>query len=91
MKTKFCIGTNMKRGLYQHYSGKLYNILGISRHSETHEEYVVYQRLYEDYGIWIRPLQMFLETVVHEGKTVKRFTYLKPLFEEAPFVTIKNE
>lgn len=60
-------------GLYQHYKGQRYKVLHIARHSETLEELVVYQALYGDHGIWVRPLAMFLENVTIEGKTVPRF------------------
>lgn len=59
--------------LYEHYKGHPYKLLYVARHSETLEEYVVYQALYGDHGIWIRPLQMFLEEVVINGQTVPRF------------------
>lgn len=59
--------------LYQHYKGNHYKILAIARHSETLEELVVYQALYEDHGIWVRPIQMFCESVVFEKKEQKRF------------------
>ncbi len=53
----------MKLGIYQHYSGKLYQVIGIARHSETLEELVVYQCLYGSYGLWIRPRAMFEEGI----------------------------
>jgi hypothetical protein len=67
--------------IYQHYSGKKYKILGIGHHSENYERCVVYQGLYhcENFGaqpIWIRPLKMFLENVVIEGKEQPRFRRL---------------
>ena len=48
---------------YRHFKGKDYRVLYVARHSETLEEMVVYQQLYGDQGIWVRPLEMFLETV----------------------------
>lgn len=59
---------------YKHFKGKEYLVLNIARHSETLEEMVVYQALYGDYGIWVRPLDMFIEMVEAEGKLVRRFT-----------------
>lgn len=64
--------------IFRHYKGKLYKIIQIGRHTEEHSLQVVYQALYqtETYGdlpIWIRPLKMFLETVIIEGKEVPRF------------------
>ncbi len=59
--------------LYEHYKGLRYRLIQVARHSETLEEYVVYQALYGDHGVWIRPLQMFLEEVVIDGKITPRF------------------
>lgn len=58
-------------GLYEHYKGKRYRLLHIGRHTETHEEMVVYQQLYGTGDIWVRPLDMFVETV--NGKPRFRF------------------
>jgi hypothetical protein len=60
-------------GRYRHYKGNEYEVLGVARHSETMEELVVYRALYGEFGLWVRPLAMFRETVVVEGKTVPRF------------------
>lgn len=69
---------DVKPGKYQHYKGKMYEVLGVGRHSETLEEVVIYRALYEsEFGknaLWIRPLKMFLETVTVEGERVPRFT-----------------
>ena len=62
--------------LYEHYKGKRYKVIGIARHSETLEELVVYQALYGDYGIWVRPLAMFLENISLNGKSRPRFALL---------------
>ena len=51
------------RGIYRHYKGNLYEVLEIAKHSETEEELVVYRALYGDYGVWVRPLGMFTETI----------------------------
>ena len=51
------------RGIYRHYKGNLYEVLEIAKHSETEEELVVYRELYGDYGVWVRPLGMFTETI----------------------------
>jgi hypothetical protein len=63
-------------GRYRHYKGKEYRVLGVARHSETLEELVVYQLLYGDFGWWVRPKQMFLETVTIEGRTMPRFAFV---------------
>lgn len=66
----------MKAGKYQHYKGSLYEVLDVARHSETEEEMVVYRTLYGEFSLWVRPLSMFTEDVLFEGKKVKRFTYV---------------
>ena len=63
-------------GKYEHYKGKSYRVLAIARHSETLEKMVVYQQQYGEEDIWVRPLEMFLETVEVEGRTVPRFKYI---------------
>lgn len=60
-------------GLYRHYKGKDYSVVGFARHSETLETMVLYVPLYGEGGYWVRPLAMFTETVMHEGKQVPRF------------------
>jgi len=72
----------IKYGIFRHYKGNLYKVIGIGRHSETHEDYVVYQALYdsEQFGnkaIWVRPAALFTETVSFEGTIVPRFTFVK--------------
>lgn len=59
--------------IYEHYKGMKYQVIGIAKHSETLEEMVVYQALYGDYGIWVRPKDMFFEKVEVNGKIVDRF------------------
>ena len=59
--------------LYEHYKGLRYKIIGVARHSETLEELVVYQALYGEGGIWVRPLGMFLENIVINGQSQPRF------------------
>ncbi len=66
----------MKLGKYRHFKGNEYEALYIAKHSETLEEMVVYHALYGEFGIWVRPLSMWNETVIHEGREVKRFTYI---------------
>ncbi len=70
----------IKPGRYRHYKGKDYDVLGVARHSETEEEYVVYRQLYGEGGLWIRPKEMFLESVTVDGTSMPRFRRL----EEGP-------
>ncbi len=65
----------MELGLYKHYKGNLYEVIGIARHSETLEELVVYKATYQEEGenLWVRPLAMFSETFVIDGVERKRF------------------
>ncbi len=65
-------------GLYRHFKGKEYEVIGTAHHSETLEELVVYRALYTspEFGenaLWVRPLAMWEEEVEFEGKRVKRF------------------
>lgn len=60
-------------GLYRHFKGGLYRALYTATHSETLEPYVVYQALYGERGIWVRPLEMFLSLKEYEGRWVERF------------------
>jgi hypothetical protein len=66
----------VKTGRYWHYKGKEYTVIGVARHSETEEELVVYRKEYDDHGLWVRPLAMFMEMVKAEGQTVPRFRYM---------------
>lgn len=59
-------------GLYKHFKGKMYEVIGIAQHSESLEEYVVYKHL-DDGSLWIRPSSMFSETITRDGKTFPRF------------------
>ena len=64
-------------GIYQHFKGNYYKVIGIAKHSETLEEMVVYQALYGEYGLWVRPVSMFDETVEVNGEIKKRFRYIR--------------
>lgn len=58
---------------YRHFKGNEYLVLHLAKHSETEEDMVVYQALYGERGIWVRPLAMFLEQVEINGKLINRF------------------
>ncbi|UYF99298.1 MULTISPECIES: DUF1653 domain-containing protein [unclassified Halomonas] len=64
-------------GIYRHYKGALYEVLGTAQHSETEEPLVVYRALYGEYGLWVRPLEMFIETVEVQGQQQPRFALEK--------------
>ena len=66
----------IRPGLYRHFKGKEYRVLYTATHSETLEPMVVYQALYGQRRIWVRPAAMWNETVTREGKTLPRFTYI---------------
>ena len=63
-------------GKYRHFKGNEYRVLGMARHSETMEEMVVYQALYGEHGIWVRPAHMWSEQVDRDGYCGPRFTYI---------------
>ena len=65
----------VRLGEYEHFKGKRYRVLSVARHSETLEEFVVYEPLYDNKvtKFWVRPLKMFLEKVELKGKRVPRF------------------
>lgn len=65
----------LKLGKYKHYKGKEYEVISVAKHSETLEEMVVYQALYGEKQIWVRPLKMFLEKVEVDGKRIPRFSF----------------
>ena len=67
------------QGIYRHYKGSLYQVLHTAQHSETEESLVVYRCLYGEYGVWVRPLAMFSETVMIDDREVPRFKLIKAL------------
>lgn len=66
----------MELGLYKHYKGNIYEVIGFAKHSETQEEYVVYKATYQNNepNLWVRPKKMFFETIEINGSFLKRFT-----------------
>jgi hypothetical protein len=60
-------------GLYRHYKGMLYDVVGSVRHSETLEPMTLYRALYGEQGLWVRPAAMFNEEVVMDGVRQPRF------------------
>jgi hypothetical protein len=67
-------------GVYRHYKGNLYEVVGTARHSETLEAMTVYKTLYgntqEQQQLWVRPQKMFLEDVLVNGKMEPRFSLI---------------
>jgi hypothetical protein len=71
----------MKLGIYRHSKTQnLYRVIGVAKHSETLEELVVYECLYDnpESKLWVRPRTMFTEEITIDGKTVPRFTFVEP-------------
>ncbi len=64
-------------GRYRHYKGLEYRVYAVALHSETEEPMVFYQALYGDFGLWVRPLSMFTETVEVDGETLCRFALIE--------------
>jgi hypothetical protein len=66
----------IQTGMYRHYKGNTYQVLGVAKHSETEEHLVVYRALYGEFGLWVRPLEMFCGKVEVGGKSVPRFEFI---------------
>lgn len=67
---------DIKLGTYRHFKGKEYMVIGIAKHSESLEAMVVYQALYGEKEIWVRPATMWNETVRKDGYNGPRFTFI---------------
>ena len=64
----------IRPGKYRHFKGGLYRVVGMARHSETLQPMVVYEALYGDGGLWVRPAEMWQEWVERDGYAGPRFT-----------------
>lgn len=62
-------------GVYKHYKGKLYRVIGVATHSETNQRYAIYYPHDEPEQLWMRPEGMFTELINCEGETIPRFNY----------------
>ncbi len=65
-------------GIYRHYKGNDYQVLGLVRHSENEEWLVLYKTLYGDFSCWVRPYVMFVEDIEHNGVRQPRFQLISP-------------
>jgi hypothetical protein len=66
----------IKPGIYRHYKGNNYEVIGVAKHSEDESDLVVYRPLYGEGKLWVRPLEMFTEEVLVEGQRQARFAWL---------------
>lgn len=66
----------IKLGKYKHFKCSYYQVLHLAKHSETEEHFVVYHPLENKDSIWVRPLTMFNEAIVREGKSIQRFKFV---------------
>ena len=69
-------------GIYQHFKGKQYRVIGIATHSETGEAMVVYRALYGEQGLWVRPASMWAERIERDGYSGPRFILVREEGEE---------
>lgn len=69
--------TEIKLGRYRHFKGNEYTVLGIAKNSETLEDMVIYRAEYGEREVWVRPASMWNETVERDGKTFKRFEFVR--------------
>ncbi len=74
-------------GLYRHYKGNLYEVVGTARHSETLEPMTVYRALYGEHGLWVRPAAMFAEQVTIDGVLRPRFEKCADALPASPATT----
>jgi len=63
-------------GKYKHFKGKEYKLIGVAKHSETLEDYVKYEKQYDDHALWIRPKEMFFDDVDKPEYKGPRFIFL---------------
>lgn len=67
----------IKPGIYTHFKGKEYHVMGVAMHSENYEDLVVYQELFGNRELWARPFNMFNATIERDGVQAKRFEYVR--------------
>lgn len=64
---------DIKPGIWRHFKGNRYQVIGLARHSESEDLMVVYRALYGDGELWVRPASMWLETIERDGQIFQRF------------------
>ena len=64
-------------GIYEHYKGNRYRVIDTVTHSETEETLVLYQPLYGEQKLWVRPFEMFIEDVEIGGQQIPRFRLIR--------------
>jgi hypothetical protein len=74
----------MKTGLYKHYKGQYYQVVGVARHEVTHKPLVIYQAHYGDFALWARDLEVFESMVEIDGTTIPRFEFIRENLAEMP-------
>ena len=84
----FCTFAYMTGQYYRHFKGNVYRILHIAKHSETLEDIVVYQAMYGERSIWVRPKAMFEEVIERDGRSFRRF---EPISDEEAEKVINKE
>ena len=78
---------HMEKKYYRHFKGNIYRVLHIAKHSETLEDMVVYQAMYGEKCVCVRPLAMFEEEIERDGKMIRRFS---PISNKEAEATLKN-
>lgn len=73
---------NIQKGRYRHYKGQDYQVIDTVIHSETEQVLVLYRPLYGEAKLWVRPYEMFFETVDVAGEQVPRFAFIEALEQE---------
>ncbi len=67
----------LQKGIYRHFKGNKYEVIDIAKHSESEEYLVLYRPLYGDSGLWVRPLEMFIEEMELDGQKRLRFELIE--------------